>query len=175
VSTPWALGVEARIRALLDEGGAADRCYQQSIAWLRRTRLRGELARSHLLYGEWLRRANRRVDAREQLRNAHTMLDRMGIEAFAARARRELLSTGETVRKRTAAQGPRAAEASATLTAQEAQVARLARDGLSNPEIGSRLFISSRTVQYHLRKVFTKLGISSRGQLHRVLPISPAN
>ena len=173
VSTEWALGVEARVRALLDEGGAADGCYRESIVRLRRTRLRGELARSHLLYGEWLRRANRRVDAREQLRTAHTMLEAMGIEAFAARARRELLSTGESVRKRTGDAGPDAADATAALTAQEAQVARLARDGLSNPEIGSRLFISSRTVQYHLRKVFAKLGISSRGQLHRVLPISP--
>jgi len=170
VSTEWARGVEARIGALLEEGETAERGYRESIALLRRTRLRGELARSHLLYGEWLRRANRRVDAREQLRTAHTMLETMGIEAFAARARRELLSTGETVRKRTGDQGPGAAGTGDALTAQEAQVARLAREGLSNPEIGSRLFISSRTVQYHLRKVFTKLGISSRGQLHRVLP-----
>jgi DNA-binding CsgD family transcriptional regulator len=174
VSTEWALGVEARIRALLGEGEAAERGYRESIVRLGRTRLRGELARAHLLYGEWLRRENRRIDAREQLRIAHGMLEAMGMEAFAARARRELLTTGETVRKRTGEAGPRAAGASDALTAQEAQVARLARDGLSNPEIGSRLFISSRTVQYHLRKVFTKLGISSRGQLHRVLPGDPA-
>ena len=170
VPTEWALGVEARIRALLGDGEAADRCYRESIDRLGRTRLRGELARSRLLYGEWLRRENRRVDAREQLRAAHEALEAMGIEAFAARARRELLSTGETVRKRASEPGAGQAEASQALTAQETQVARLARDGLSNPEIGSRLFISSRTVQYHLRKVFTKLGISSRGQLHRVLP-----
>jgi DNA-binding CsgD family transcriptional regulator len=173
VSTEWALGVEARIRALLGEGESADRCYRESIARLGRTRLRGELARAHLLYGEWLRRENRRADARDQLRIAHGMLGAMGIEAFAARARRELLSTGETVRKRASEPGPLAAGASDALTPQEAQVARLARDGLSNPEIGSRLFISSRTVQYHLRKVFTKLGISSRGQLYRVLPGDP--
>ena len=173
VSTEWARGVEARIGALLEEGETAERGYRESIALLRRTRLRGELARSHLLYGEWLRRANRRMDAREQLRTAHTMLEAMGIEAFAGRARRELLSTGETVRKRTGDQGAGATGADNALTAQEAQVARLAREGLSNPEIGSRLFISSRTVQYHLRKVFTKLGISSRGQLHRVLPADP--
>jgi DNA-binding CsgD family transcriptional regulator len=174
VSTEWALGVEARIRALLGEGETADRYYRESIARLGRTRLRGELARAHLLYGEWLRRENRRADAREQLRTAHGMLEPMGIEAFAARARRELLSTGETVRKRASEPGPLAAGVSDALTPQEAQVARLARDGLSNPEIGSRLFISSRTVQYHLRKVFTKLGISSRGQLYRVLPGDPA-
>jgi DNA-binding CsgD family transcriptional regulator len=174
VSTEWALGVEARIRALLGEGETADRYYRESIARLGRTRLRGELARAHLLYGEWLRRENRRADAREQLRTAHGMLEQMGIEAFAARARRELLSTGETVRKRASDPVPLAADAGDDLTPQEAQVARLARDGLSNPEIGSRLFISSRTVQYHLRKVFTKLGISSRGQLYRVLPGDPA-
>ena len=125
-----------------------------------------ELARGHLLYGEWLRRENRRVDAREQLRTAHEMLDAMGVEAFAERARRELLATGETVRKRTV-------ETRDELTAQEAQIARLARDGLSNPEIGTRLFISPRTVKYHLRKVFTKLDISSRNQLDRVLPSDP--
>jgi DNA-binding CsgD family transcriptional regulator len=176
VSTEWALGVEARIRALLGEGEAAECGYRESVVRLGRTRLRGELARAHLLYGEWLRRENRRVDAREQLRIAHGMLEAMGIEAFAARARRELASTGETVRKRAAEPGPGPGPAGAgeALTPQEAQVARLARDGLSNPEIGSRLFISSRTVQYHLRKVFTKLGISSRGQLHRVLPGDPA-
>ena len=159
----WALGIEARVRALLSDGQAADRLYRESIARLGRTRVRVELARSHLLYGEWLRRERRRIDAREQLRTAHDMLDTMGMAAFAERARRELAATGETARKRTV-------ETSGQLTAQEAQVARLARDGLSNPEIGARLFISARTVQYHLGKVFTKLGIGSRSQLDRALP-----
>jgi DNA-binding NarL/FixJ family response regulator len=122
-----------------------------------------EVARAHLLYGEWLRRERRRVDARGQLRAAHELFAAMGAEAFADRARRELLATGETVRKRTV-------ETRDDLTAREAQIARLARDGLSNPEIGTRLFISPRTVQYHLRKVFTKLGISFRNQLDDVLP-----
>jgi DNA-binding CsgD family transcriptional regulator len=159
----WALGIEARIRALLSEGKDADSYYTESITRLGRTRLRAELARAHLLYGEWLRREHRRIDAREQLRTAHAMLDAMGIEAFAGRARRELLSTGEAVRKRSGEPaGARPDQTGNALTAQEAQVARLARDGLSNPEIGTRLFISPRTVQYHLRKVFTKLGISSR-------------
>jgi len=161
--TEWVLGIEARARALLGEGAAVEVWYRESIERLSRTRVRVQLARAHLLYGEWLRRANRRIDAREQLRTAHEMLEAMGADGFAERARRELLATGETVRKRVP-------ERSGALTAQEAQVARLARDGLSNPEIGARLFISSRTVQYHLRKVFTKLGISSRSQLHRVLP-----
>ena len=161
--TDWVLGIESRVRALRSEGAAAEECYRESIEMLGRTRVRAQLARTHLLYGEWLRRENRRADAREQLRTAHEMLEAMGADGFADRARRELLATGETVRKR-------ASHTSDALTAQEAQVARLARDGLSNPEIGARLFISSRTVQYHLRKVFTKLGISSRSQLHRVLP-----
>jgi DNA-binding CsgD family transcriptional regulator len=172
--TEWALGIQARLRALLSQGQCADRLYRESIDRLGRTRLRAELARSHLLYGEWLRRQGRRVDAREQLRTAHCMLDTMGMEAFAERARRELAATGETVRKRAPrAAGTRAGEASDVLTAQETQVARLARTGLSNPEISTRLFISPRTVQYHLSKVFTKLDISSRGQLHRVLPGDP--
>ena len=158
--TDWALGIEARIRALLG-GPDAESCYRESIERLGRTRVRAQLARAHLLYGEWLRRQGRRTEAREQLRTAHGMLDAMGIGAFAERARRELAATGETARKRTV-------ETSGELTAQEAQVARLARDGLSNPEIGARLFISSRTVQYHLGKVFTKLDISSRGELNRV-------
>jgi DNA-binding CsgD family transcriptional regulator len=164
--TEWVLGIEARVRALLSEGDAADRLYRESIERLDRTRVRVELARAHLLYGEWLRRENRRVDAREQLRTAHDMLDTMGIEAFAERARRELLATGETARKRTV-------ETRDELTAQEAQIARLARDGLSNPAIGTRLFISPRTVEYHLHKVFTKLDIGSRNQLARVLPGDP--
>ena len=126
----------------------------------------------HLLYGEWLRRQGRRLDAREQLRTAYDMMDAMGMAAFAERARRELAATARTARKRTAP-AARTAGASETLTAQEAQVALLARDGLSNPEIGARLFISARTVQYHLSKVFTKLGISSRRQLYRVLPADP--
>jgi ATP/maltotriose-dependent transcriptional regulator MalT len=161
--TEWVLGIEARVRALLSEGDAAESRYRESIDRLGRTRVRAELARAHLLYGEWLRRQRRRAAAREQLRTAHDMLDMMGMEAFAERARRELAATGETARKRTV-------ETSGQLTAQEAQVARLARDGLSNPEIGARLFISARTVQYHLSKVFAKLGISSRSQLDRVLP-----
>jgi DNA-binding CsgD family transcriptional regulator len=131
-----------------------------------------ELARSHLLYGEWLRRQGRRMDAREQLRTAHQMLEEMGMAAFAGRARRELAATGETARKRTAP-AARTAGTGAALTAQEDQVARLARDGLSSPEIGARLFISARTVKYHLSNVFTKLGISSRSQLDRVLPAGP--
>jgi DNA-binding CsgD family transcriptional regulator/tetratricopeptide (TPR) repeat protein len=170
----WALGIEARVRALLSDGEAAGSCYRESIERLGRTRLRTELARSHLLYGEWLRRERRRGEAREQLRTAYDMLDAMGMEAFAERARRELLATGETARQRTApAARARSAGSGEALTAQEIQVTRLARDGLSNPEIGARLFISPRTVQYHLSKVFTKLGISSRGQLHRVLPGYP--
>jgi DNA-binding CsgD family transcriptional regulator len=159
----WVLGIEARVRALLSKGDAADALYRESITRLGRTRVRVELARGHLLYGEWLRRERRRLDAREQLRTAHAMLTTMGIDAFADRARRELLATGETVRKRTV-------ETRDDLTAQEIQIALLARDGLSNPEIGVRLFISPRTVKYHLRKVFIKLDISSRNELERALP-----
>jgi ATP/maltotriose-dependent transcriptional regulator MalT len=163
------LGIEARSRALLSEAAAAEGHYREAIDRLGRTRRRPELARAHLLYGEWLRRQGRRMDARVQLRTAHQMLDAIGMEAFAERARGELRATGETVRKRTAP-AARTDGASAALTAQEAQVAGLARDGLSNPEIGARLFISPRTAQYHLSSVFTKLGISSRSQLDRVLP-----
>jgi DNA-binding CsgD family transcriptional regulator len=166
--TDWALGIEARSRALLSEGDAAERWYRESIERLGRTCVRADLARAHLLYGEWLRRERRRIDARAQLHVAHDMLETMGMQAFAERARRELKATGETARKRTVAPHDE------QLTAQEAQVARMARDGLSNPEIGARLFISSHTVQYHLRKVFTKLGISSRSQLDRVLLEGPA-
>jgi DNA-binding CsgD family transcriptional regulator len=161
--TDWALGIEARIRALLSEGEAAEHCYRESITRLGGTRARAQLARGHLLYGQWLRRERRRGDARAQLRIAHDLLDAMGIEAFAERARRELAATGETARKR-------AVQNTLQLTAQEAQIARLARDGLSNPEIGARLFISPRTVKYHLRKVFMKLDVTSRSQLDRVLP-----
>jgi DNA-binding CsgD family transcriptional regulator/tetratricopeptide (TPR) repeat protein len=165
--TEWARGIEARVRALSSDGGAAEALYREALERLGRTRLRIELARTHLLYGEWLRREQRRVEAREQLHTADDMLSMMGVEAFADRARRELLATGETVRKRRV-------ETRGDLTAQEAQIARLARDGLTNPEIGAQLFISPRTVQYHLRKVFLKLGISSRAELDRVLPGDPA-
>ena len=160
--TDWALGIEARCRALLSDGDEADSLHREAIERLGRTGLRVDLARAHLLYGEWLRRERRRRDAREQLRTALRMFDAMGIEAFAGRAERELLATGERVRKRTV-------ETRDELTAQEAQVARLAGDGLSNAEIGARLFISQHTVAYHLRKVFSKLEITSRGQLGRVL------
>jgi DNA-binding CsgD family transcriptional regulator len=166
-STGWLLGIEARVRALLGDGDAADRLYRESIDRLSTCAVRAELARTHLLYGEWLRRERRRVDAREQLRIAHEMFDSMGAEAFGERAGRELLATGETARKRTV-------ETRDELTAQEAQIARLARDGLSNPEIGTRLFISPRTVKYHLSKVFTKLNISVRSELERVLPSDAA-
>jgi DNA-binding CsgD family transcriptional regulator len=161
--TDWALGVQARSRALVSEDDAAEVLYREAIDRLGRTRVRVELARSHLVYGEWLRRGRRRVEAREQLRAAHEMLSEMGVEAFAERARRELAATGETARKRTD-------ETRDELTPQEAQIARLARDGLSNPEIGAELFISPRTVKYHLRKVFTKLDISSRQELGTALP-----
>jgi DNA-binding CsgD family transcriptional regulator len=164
--TDWVLGIEARVRALLSEGEAAERHYRESIERLSRTQVRAQLARGHLLYGEWLRRERRRGEAREPLRTAHEMLGAMGITAFADRAARELLATGETARKRTV-------ETAVELTAQEAQVARLARDGLSNPQIGARLFISTRTVQYHLGKVFTKLDITSRSQLALALPADP--
>jgi DNA-binding CsgD family transcriptional regulator len=165
--TDWALGVEARSRALLSDGEAAERLYLESIERLGRTRIRVALARAQLLYGEWLRRQGRRMDAREQLRIAHQLYSSMGMEGFAERARRELQATGETVRKRSV-------ETHGELTAQEMQIARLANNGLSNQEIGSRLFISARTVKYHLGKVFTKLDISSRAQLDQVLPGDPA-
>jgi DNA-binding CsgD family transcriptional regulator len=157
--TAWALGVEARSRALLNEDEAA---YQESIDQLTRSRAAVELARSRLVYGEWLRRENRRVDAREQLRAAHESFSHMGADAFAERARRELLATGETARRITADNWD-------ALTPQELQVARLARDGYTNPEIGAQLFISARTVEYHLHKVFRKLEVSSRRQLRDAL------
>ncbi len=163
VSSEWALGIEARVGALLSEGEAADRLYRDSIVHLSGNRVRLDLARTHLLYGEWLRRERRRLDAREQLRTALEMFTSMGTDAFAARAERELLATGERVRKRTV-------ETLDELTPQEAQIARLASEGLSNADIGARLFISQHTVAYHLRKVFSKLGITSRNQLDRVLP-----
>jgi DNA-binding CsgD family transcriptional regulator len=154
----WALGVEARSRALLSEGDAAELLYREAIERLSRTRVRVELARAHLLYGEWLRRAGRRRDARAHLRTAREMLTAMGAAAFAERARRELLATGETVRTRSV-------ETRDELTAQEMQIAQLASDGRTNPEIGAQLFISPRTVEWHLRNVFTKLAIRSRREL----------
>jgi DNA-binding CsgD family transcriptional regulator len=164
----WALGVAARSRALASEGDATDALYVEAIARLGRTPVRPDLARAHLLYGEWLRRENRRVDARAQLLAAHEMLNEIGMEAFAERIRIELLATGERVRKRVV-------ESREELTSQEARIARLARDGLSNPEIGARLFLSARTVEWHLHKVFTKLGITSRKQLRAALPGDPGS
>ena len=165
--TDWALGVEARSRALLSEGAVAESLYRDAIARLGRTRVRPALARAHLLYGEWLRRENRRVDAREQLRIAQGMYAEIGMNGFVERARRERTATGETVRKRSP-------ETRDSLTAQEAQIAKLAAEGCTNPEIGAQLFISPRTVEWHLRKVFTKLGISSRRELPAAQFESPA-
>jgi DNA-binding CsgD family transcriptional regulator len=165
--TDWALGIEARSRALLSERASAEDLFGVAIDHLSRTRMRAELARAHLLYGEWLRRGNRRVDARAQLRTAYDEFTSIGIAAFAERARRELLATGETVRKRTI-------ETRDDLTRQERQIAGLAIDGLSNPEIGARLFLSRRTVEWHLRHVFLKLGIRSRRELADALERSGA-
>ena len=157
--TEWALGVEARCRALLNDDEAS---YQESIERLGRSHAAVELARSQLLYGEWLRRENRRTEARELLRSANESFSHMGAEAFAERARRELLATGETARRRTV-------DTRHSLTPQELQVARLARDGHTNPEIGAQLFISPRTVEYHLGKVFVKLGVRKRRHLRGAL------
>jgi DNA-binding CsgD family transcriptional regulator/tetratricopeptide (TPR) repeat protein len=164
--TEWALGIEARSRALLNEGPTAEELYREAIDRLGRCRIAPERARSHLLYGEWLRRAGRRVDAREQLRAAHEMLNDFGMNAFAERARRELIATGERPRKRSP-------ETRSDLTAQETQIAQLAREGYSNPEIGAQLFLSPRTVEWHMRKVFAKLAISSRRQLDTALGDKP--
>jgi DNA-binding CsgD family transcriptional regulator len=160
--TEWALGVEAYARALLSNGHTAEDLYREAIERLARTRIVVHLARAHLVYGEWLRRENRRTDAREQLRTAHQMFASMGADGFAERTARELAATGERVSKRTAG-GP------AQLTPRETQIAQLAGDGLSNPEIAAQLFVSRRTVEYHLNKVFTKLAISTRNQLHLAL------
>jgi DNA-binding CsgD family transcriptional regulator len=161
--TEWAKGTEARSRALVEDGERAEDLHRQAIELLGQCRMAAHLARARLTYGEWLRREGRRVDAREQLRAAHDMFASMGAEGFAERARRELLATGEKVRKRQE-------DTRDELTPQEEQIARLARDGRTNPEIGAELFISPRTVEWHLRKVFTKLGISSRKGLGRALP-----
>ena len=160
--TDWALGTEARSRALLSEGETAENCYREAIERLGRTRMRPAVARAHLLYGEWLRRENRRRDARAELRTAHGLFTTMGIEAFAERARRELLATGDTVRKPTV-------ETASELTAQEAHIARLAVDGRTNVEIGAQVFLSTRTVEWHLGKVYTKLDVGSRRELRRAL------
>jgi DNA-binding CsgD family transcriptional regulator len=165
--TDWAIGLGARSRALLSQGETAETLYREAITRLGRTRIRVDLARAHLLFGEWLRRERRRTDAREHLRTAHELFTTMGMQAFAERAARELLASGERARARTV-------ETQWELTAQEGQIARLARDGLSNPDIGSRLFISPRTVEYHLSKVFTKLDISSRNELSTVLEREPS-
>src|SRR5215471_1775126 len=161
--TDWGPGIYARSRALLSDGEDAETAYREAIGRLGRTPLRPELARAHLLYGEWLRRKGRRVDARAQLRTAHGMFAAIGMAAFAERARRELAATGATARQRTV-------EAHDTLTPQEAQIAQLARAGMSSPEIAAQLFLSPRTVEWHLSKVFTKLDITSRQQLQRALP-----
>jgi DNA-binding CsgD family transcriptional regulator len=161
--TEWAAGILARSRALLSDGEDAETSYREATGRLGRTPVRPDLARAHLLYGEWLRREGRRADARAQLRTAHDMFAVIGMQAFAERARRELAAAGETARQATE-------EARDTLTPQEAQIAQLARAGLSNPEIAAQLFLSVRTVEWHLRKVFTKLEISSRMQLQRALP-----
>jgi DNA-binding CsgD family transcriptional regulator len=157
-ATDWALGIEAQCRALLTDGDTAGELYGEAITRLESSRVRVSLGRAHLLYGEWLRRSRRNLAARNQLRIAHEMLTGMGLHGFAERAARELRATGATVRNQ-------AAETTGDLTPQETQVARLASEGLSNPEIGTRLFLSPRTVEYHLRKVFTKLGIKSRKEL----------
>jgi DNA-binding CsgD family transcriptional regulator len=160
--TDWALGIEARSRALLSEGELAESLYQDAIERLGRSRARLDLARAQLLYGEWLRRESRRVDARQQLRAAHEVFRRIDADGFAERARRELLATGETLRTR-------GVERRDELTAREALIARLTGEGHTNAEIGTELFISPRTVEWHLRKVFLKLGISSRRQVRRAL------
>jgi DNA-binding CsgD family transcriptional regulator len=161
--TDFALGIEARSRALVSVGAAAEALHLEAIEVLGRTRLRPELARGHLVFGEWLRQEGRTVDAREHLRAAEDMFAAIGMEAFAERARAELVSSGAKVRKHPV-------EARAELTPQEEQIARLARDGLTNVDIGGQLFLSPRTVEWHLHKVFAKLGIDSRSGLAAALP-----
>jgi DNA-binding CsgD family transcriptional regulator len=156
------VGIETRSRALLSDGDAAESLYREAIDRLGHTRVRGAVGRAHLLYGEWLRRESRRIDAREHLRTAHQVFASMRAEGFAERAARELRATGERI-------GTRTIDSPARLTARETQIARLAGDGLSNQEIAAQLFMSPRTVEYHLHKVFSKLAISSRNQLHGVL------
>ena len=160
--TDWALGIEARSRALLSDNETAESLYHEAIERLARTRVRVELARAHLLYGEWLRRERRRLDAREHLRTAHELFTEFGMQAFAERARLELEATGEHARKRTV-------ETRDDLTPQEAQISRRAADGATNQEIAGQLFISPSTVDYHLRKAFRKLGVKSRHQLKQHL------
>jgi DNA-binding CsgD family transcriptional regulator len=158
--TDWALGIEARSRAILSDGVAADALYRDAIEFLGRSRVRTELARAHLLYGEWLRRQRRRLEARQQLRHAYKLFTEFGMEAFTERARMELEATGEHARKRTV-------ETRDNLTPREAQISRLAAAGATNQEIGTQLFISPSTVDYHLRKAFRKLGVKSRHQLEQ--------
>jgi DNA-binding CsgD family transcriptional regulator len=156
--TEWALGFQARSVALVTQGPGAEKHYREAIERFGRCAASAHRARAHLIYGEWLRRERRRIDAREQLRIAYEMFSAMGADAFAARAQRELRATGERARRRIV-------ETTTDLTPQEAEIAGLARAGHSNPQIASKLFISARTVEYHLHKVFTKLGIGSRGEL----------
>ena len=165
-STEWALGLEARSAALVeDDPAVAETRYREAIDRLDRARTCPDLARAHLVYGEWLRREHRRLDAREQLRTAHELFSGIGMPGFAERARRELAATGETARKRTD-------DTRGDLTVQESQIAQLASEGLTNPEIGAKLFLSPRTIEYHLRRVYPKLGISSRKELRTVLQAS---
>jgi DNA-binding CsgD family transcriptional regulator len=159
----WAAGIEARSRALLCDGADAELHYLEAVERLNRTPLRPDLARARLVYGEWLRREGRRSDARDQLRAAYDTFTLIGAEAFALRSRRELLATGEKVRNRQVSTDTQ-------LTHQEEDIARLARDGRTNHEIAAELFLSARTVEWHLRKVFTKLGIASRRELYHALP-----
>ena len=160
--TPWALGLLARSAALVDDTADAETHYLAAIAYLADSGVRTELARAHLVYGEWLRRQKRRLDARDALRTAHTMFETMGAAAFAERARAELAATGERSRRRTV-------ETSVDLTPQELQVARLASEGSTNREIAARLYISASTVDYHLRKVYRKLGLGSRTELRHAI------
>jgi DNA-binding CsgD family transcriptional regulator len=166
--TDWALGLQASLTALMSEHDTAEALHREALVRLGRTRIRVAFARAHLLYGEWLRRENRRLDAREHLRTAHRMLSAMGVEGFAERARRELVATGEATRRAPASTPEK-------LTAQEEQIARMVSDGSTNPAIGAELFISARTVEWHLRKIFTKLDVTSRKQLRNRWPSRAAS